>query len=100
MGGMPGMGGAGRRQGDQDSEHKGVPEWMVNQRNTEELLGPRTPATPAVFGIDAGPIREGEWETVRREETAESAGPVAFAADQPAQDDWSAGPGERGEQRR
>ncbi|MFD3706132.1 hypothetical protein ACFWUP_23585 [Nocardia sp. NPDC058658] len=101
MGGMPGMaGGAGRRQGDQDGEHKGVPEWMINQRNTDELMGPRTPTTPAVFGIDAGPIPDGEWETVRRDDVAESAGPAAFAADQPAQDDWSATPAQRGEQPR
>ncbi|WP_165610179.1 hypothetical protein [Nocardia salmonicida] len=100
MSGMPGGASAGRRQGDQDGEHKGVPEWMINQRNTDELLGPREPATPAVFGIDAGPTREGEWETVRRDEGAESSGPAAFAADRPAQDDWSATPRERGEQPR
>ncbi|GEM31481.1 hypothetical protein NN3_24880 [Nocardia neocaledoniensis NBRC 108232] len=101
MGGMPGMaGGAGRRQGDQDSEHKGVPEWMINQRNTDELLGPRKPTTPAVFGIDAGPVRDGEWETVRRDAPEESVGPAAFAADQSTQDGWSAAPGERGERPR
>ncbi|MGW6697268.1 hypothetical protein [Nocardia sp. NPDC055049] len=100
MGGMPGGAGAGRRQGDQDGEHKGIPEWMINQRNTDELLGPREPATPAVFGIDAGPTREGEWETVRRDEVVESSGPAAFATDRPAQDDWSATPRERGEQPR
>lgn len=101
MGGMPGMGGAaGRRQGDQDGEHKGVPEWMINQRNTAELLGPREPTTPAVFGIDAGPIQDGEWEVVRRDDTEGQGGPAAFSADQPTQDDWSAASGERGEQAR
>ncbi|MFC6010208.1 PPE domain-containing protein [Nocardia lasii] len=96
MTGMPGMAGApGRRSGDQDNEHKGIPEWMINQRNTDELLGPREPTTPAVFGIDTGPIREGEWETVRRDTPEESAGPAAFATDQPAQGDWSSERDER-----
>ncbi|MFE3546999.1 hypothetical protein ACFXK0_28890 [Nocardia sp. NPDC059177] len=95
------MGGAaGRRQGDQDGEHKGVPEWMINQRNTAELLGPREPTTPAVFGIDAGPVEDCDWEVVRRNDAEEPSGPTAFSTDQSTQDDWSVESRERGEQAR
>ncbi|MEU4600828.1 PPE domain-containing protein [Nocardia sp. NPDC023988] len=78
MAGMPGMG-AGRRQ---DDDERKTPEWLVNQRNADELLGPREPTVPAVFGIDSGPAREGEWETLRHNENDE-------AASSPSQGDWT-----------
>ncbi|KAF0846011.1 PPE domain-containing protein [Nocardia caishijiensis] len=73
MAGMPGAG-AGRRQ---DDDERKTPDWLVDQRNTEELIGPREPTVPAVFGIDDGPVREGDWETLRRDESAYG------------QDDWT-----------
>ncbi|MFI2476753.1 hypothetical protein [Nocardia xishanensis] len=63
--GAPGMmsPAAARRQDDRESEHK-IPEWMITQRNGEELIGPRNLTVPAVFGADQAPPDDG-WINVR-----------------------------------
>ncbi|WP_405165577.1 hypothetical protein OG203_11040 [Nocardia sp. NBC_01499] len=48
----PGMGGAGRGKSDEESTHK-IPEYLINQANTDELLG-ETPRTlpGGLIGVD------------------------------------------------
>ncbi|WP_225727451.1 MULTISPECIES: hypothetical protein [unclassified Nocardia] len=43
FGGMPGA--AGKGKGDEDSEHK-IPDWLINQENTDELLGEQPKTLP------------------------------------------------------
>lgn len=54
MAGMPGMGGAGAR-GQNDDEHRGVPDYLINQENGEILTGIGDIRTvPPVIGGDDG----------------------------------------------
>ncbi|UGT57291.1 hypothetical protein [Nocardia asteroides] len=54
MMGMPGMGGAGAR-GQNDDEHRGVPDYLINQENGEILTGIGDIRTvPPVIGGDDG----------------------------------------------
>ncbi|WP_280342878.1 hypothetical protein [Nocardia neocaledoniensis] len=53
MMGMPGMGGAGGGRGQNDDEHRGVPDYLVNQENGEILTGIGDIRTvPPVIGGD------------------------------------------------
>ncbi|MEV0332253.1 hypothetical protein [Nocardia sp. NPDC050717] len=55
MMGMPGMGGAGAGRGQNDDEHRGVPDYLINQENGEILTGIGDIRTvPPVIGGDDG----------------------------------------------
>ncbi|BAX97336.1 hypothetical protein MSTE_02020 [Mycobacteroides stephanolepidis] len=58
--GMMGAGGAGHGKGgkDDEGEHK-IPKFLVNMENTERLVGPIKPASPAVIG---------DWDAHERED--------------------------------
>ena len=53
MSGMPGMGAPGAGKGQNDDEHKGVPDYLITQENGEILTGLGEIRTvPPVIGGD------------------------------------------------